>query len=126
MYYLPLFFLNDILCLRSIIQEILDLSRLQSGSADMTREKFKASECFAETFDKYSTLCEFAQIAFNVSEDIPYVFNRFYSGTNSKGKESTGLGLAIARSITDSLKEQIWIQSTEGSGTSAYFTVTLA
>ena len=171
-----------------MVQEILELSRLQSGGADFSSERFSASEAFSETFDKYTTLCEFGQIHFEISEeienlpdlfsnkkfiveimdillenavkyvedndkgiqvsvrrenkkaifcvydagsvidskDLPNVFNRFYSGKNSEGKDTTGLGLSIAKSICDSLHERIWLESSEGYGTSAYFTVSLA
>jgi len=37
-----------------------------------------------------------------VSEpDLPYVFDRFFRGTNSRGRQGSGLGLAIVRQVTE-------------------------
>ncbi|WP_297981525.1 ATP-binding protein [uncultured Methanobrevibacter sp.] len=49
----------------------------------------------------------------------------FYTGENAADKNSSGMGLAIAKAITDSLKERIWIESSEKKGTSIYFTVSV-
>jgi len=34
-------------------------------------------------------------------DDLPYVFDRFFRGTNSRGRQGTGLGLAIVRQVTE-------------------------
>jgi two-component system sensor histidine kinase MprB len=34
-------------------------------------------------------------------EDLPYVFDRFFRGTNSRGRQGSGLGLAIVRQVTE-------------------------
>jgi two-component system OmpR family sensor kinase len=58
-------------------------------------------------------------------EDIPYIFDRFYRGDPSRARTtgSTGLGLAIARSILQAHGGTIEVQSAPGSG--ACFIVTL-
>jgi two-component system sensor histidine kinase MprB len=33
--------------------------------------------------------------------DLPYVFDRFFRGTNSRGRQGTGLGLAIVRQVIE-------------------------
>jgi two-component system sensor histidine kinase MprB len=33
--------------------------------------------------------------------DLPYVFDRFFRGTNSRGRQGSGLGLAIVRQVTE-------------------------
>jgi len=33
--------------------------------------------------------------------DLPYVFDRFFRGTNSRGQQGSGLGLAIVRQVTE-------------------------
>ncbi len=34
-------------------------------------------------------------------QDLPYLFDRFYRGTNSRGGQGSGLGLAIVRQVTE-------------------------
>jgi two-component system sensor histidine kinase MprB len=36
-----------------------------------------------------------------VSDDLPYVFDRFFRGTNARGRQGSGLGLAIVRQVTE-------------------------
>ena len=170
-----------------MVQEILDLSRLQSGRIEFQKTYFSADECFSDLFEKYATYCEFSQIPFSVQDsihnlpelfsdrqyinqlmgillenavkyvyesgagievsaaidhgkavfcvyddgsaipakDLPNVFHTFYTGENAADKNSSGMGLAIAKAITDSLKERIWIESSEKKGTSIYFTVSV-
>ena len=59
-------------------------------------------------------------------EELPYIFERFYRADSSRSKSSSGgygLGLAIARKITDSHHGYIEVSSTMGKGTT--FTVFL-
>lgn len=48
-------------------------------------------------------------------EDIPHIFTRFYRGHNA-GKDSVGIGLAMARSIIQSQNGDISVVSTKGQG----------
>lgn len=59
-------------------------------------------------------------------EDLPYVFERFYKGSQRCNETGSGLGLAIAKETLAAIKEKIWIQSGEEWGTSIYFTILLA
>jgi two-component system sensor histidine kinase MprB len=36
-----------------------------------------------------------------VPDDLPYVFDRFFRGTNARGRQGSGLGLAIVRQVTE-------------------------
>lgn len=59
-------------------------------------------------------------------EDLPKVFERFYKGERSDNQTGSGLGLAIAREAAGNLNERLWLESSEGRGTQAYFTISLA
>ena len=52
-------------------------------------------------------------------EDIPKIFNRFYSvdKTRTKGKAGSGLGLSIAKWIADAHRGHISVYSSAGKGT---------
>lgn len=56
-------------------------------------------------------------------KDLPYVFERFYRGSQRCNDTGSGLGLAIARETLAALKEKIWASSEENKGTSIYFTI---
>ena len=47
------------------------------------------------------------------SEDLPYVFERFYKTDKSRGLDKTGvgLGLYIAKTIIDAHNQKIWVES---------------
>jgi signal transduction histidine kinase len=59
------------------------------------------------------------------SEDIPYIFDRFYradASRNSK-KGGSGLGLAISKKIIEDHGGRIWAESEVGLGTTIIFTL---
>lgn len=59
-------------------------------------------------------------------QDLPYVFERFYKGSQRCNDTGSGLGLAIAKESLAALKERIWAFSEENKGTSIYFTIARA
>ncbi len=61
-------------------------------------------------------------------DSIKKIFDRFYKGDTSRGKDKkgTGLGLAIVKEIISAHEENITVISTEGAGTEFTFTVPLA
>ncbi len=52
-------------------------------------------------------------------QDLPHIFERFYKGKNA-GKDSVGIGLALAKTIISSQRGDILVESTEGVGTTFY------
>jgi len=48
--------------------------------------------------------------------EIPHIFDRFYRAQGSSRADGTGLGLALAREITDHLGGEIRVQSQPGTG----------
>lgn len=61
------------------------------------------------------------------SEDLPYIFERFYKGRRSTSRQQSGsgLGLAISREIIERHNGTIGVSSQEGEGAMFYFTLPL-
>jgi two-component system sensor histidine kinase MprB len=55
--------------------------------------------------------------------DLPYLFDRFYRGSNSRGRQGSGLGLAIVRQVTEQHGGTAVVANAPGGG--AQFTLTL-
>lgn len=49
-------------------------------------------------------------------EDLPHIFERFYKGKNA-GKDSVGIGLALAKTILNNQRSDILVESRPGEGT---------
>jgi PAS domain S-box-containing protein len=53
--------------------------------------------------------------------DQPHIFDKFYRGTNINSEvEGSGLGLAIVKHIVENHQGRIWVESTEGKGSSFF------
>ena len=59
------------------------------------------------------------------TEDLPYIFDRFYMVSNShqQSNGSTGIGLAIVKELVEYLNGQIWVESELGKGSSFFLTL---
>jgi two-component system sensor histidine kinase MprB len=55
--------------------------------------------------------------------DLPYLFDRFYRGSNARGRQGSGLGLAIVRQVTQQHGGTAAVANAPGGG--ALFTLTL-
>lgn len=58
--------------------------------------------------------------------DLPRIFERFYKTDRARSSGGTGLGLAIARHLVQAHDGEIWAKSTEGKGSSFYFSLPVA
>ena len=56
-------------------------------------------------------------------KDLPFVFDAFYRGTNSRREEGHGFGLSIVKHIADAYGWDLSVESREGKGT--VFTVVI-
>jgi two-component system, OmpR family, phosphate regulon sensor histidine kinase PhoR len=59
-------------------------------------------------------------------EDLPRIFERFYKADRSRSGGGTGLGLSISRHIIEGHGGRIWAESTEGKGSTFFFTLPMA
>lgn len=56
-------------------------------------------------------------------QELPRLFDRFWTSPRGTGGNGTGLGLAIARGIVEAHGGRIWVESAPGEGTSFFFTL---
>jgi signal transduction histidine kinase len=56
------------------------------------------------------------------AENLPLIFDRFWHAT-AAGRQGAGLGLAIAKGIVEAHGGRIWVESTQGQGTTFSFTI---
>jgi signal transduction histidine kinase len=56
------------------------------------------------------------------SENLPRVFDRFWQATRA-GRQGAGIGLPITKGIVEAHGGRIWVESTQGQGTTFFFTI---
>jgi len=65
-------------------------------------------------------ICEIEDTGIGINEkDLPFIFNRFYRGDESRSRETggSGIGLAIAKAVVSAHDGEIEIESKQGEGT---------
>jgi len=71
------------------------------------------------TIEKPSLLIAFSDNGKGIDpQHLPFVFDRFYRGNDSRSRTDggTGLGLAIAKEMVEAHEGQIWVESASGEG----------
>ncbi|NVB76823.1 MAG: PAS domain S-box protein [Kofleriaceae bacterium] len=57
---------------------------------------------------------------------LPHLFDRFWQADRRDRRQGAGLGLAIVKGLVEAHGGRIWVESTQGRGTTFYFTLPLA
>ena len=119
------YYLGDGMKLRQVLINILGNAvkfTPEGGSVSLSVER-------TAHFDSQTTLCfSIADTGIGISEEfLPRLFETFAQEDDSAANRygSSGLGLAITKSIVEMMNGNIQVQSTKGEGTTFYVTVTL-
>ena len=56
-------------------------------------------------------------------KELPFVFNRFYRAEKTRNLEGLGIGLFLSRQIVEAHQGRTWVESTEGEGSTFYFSL---
>ncbi len=57
------------------------------------------------------------------SQQLPYIFDRFFRAEKTKNLEGIGLGLFLCRQIIGAHRGKVWAESEEGRGSTFYFSI---
>ena len=100
---------GDAVRLEQILQNLLDNAVTytpEGGTIRITLER-REGTVFLEVYNSGSRIRE---------EDLPYVFERYYHASRSEHSKSTGIGLAIARMLTQMHHGTISVQNAQAGG----------
>ena len=128
-----------------MINDLLNLSRMDSGNTHLQLETDKVIQVLDNILNnaiKYSPdggviTCRLVEthnnVVFSISDqglgipkkDLGKVFERFYrvDKARARAQGGTGLGLAISKEVIRAHNGSIWVESTEGEGSTFYISL---
>jgi PAS domain S-box-containing protein len=56
-------------------------------------------------------------------KDLPFIFSRYYRAEKTKSLEGLGIGLFLSAQIIEAHQGRVWVNSTEGKGSTFYFSL---
>jgi signal transduction histidine kinase len=101
-------------CARQDIERLLDnlienaLRHTPSGSSVILGARARGRRLIIEVSDQGGGI---------PSDELPYIFDRFYRARSSDGTRGSGLGLAIVKAIAESHEGEVSVESRAGLGT---------
>jgi signal transduction histidine kinase len=101
-------------CARQDIERLLDnlienaLRHTRSGSSVTVSARARGRRLVLEVTDQGGGI---------PSDELPYIFDRFYRARSSDGTRGSGLGLAIVKAIAESHAGEVSVESKAGVGT---------
>ena len=106
-----------------------DPPRLEQVLVNLIHNAVKFTRPGGEVILAAQTEAEF--VRFSVSDtgegipadDLERIFERFYKADRARSGGGTGLGLSISRHLVEAHGGRIWAESTEGQGSTFYFTI---
>ena len=107
----------------------VDPSRLEQVLVNLIHNAIKFTRPGGEVILSAQTKGNFVSFAVQDTgvgipeDDLERIFERFYKADRARSGGGTGLGLSIARHIVEAHGGKIWAESTEGRGSTFYFTV---
>jgi PAS domain S-box-containing protein len=104
------------------VRQVLD--NLLSNAVKFTEEGFVEFGYEKKGNEKLMFFVKDTGIGIN-QEDQRHIFERFRQadGGSTRQYEGTGLGLTISRNLIDLLGGDMWVESSEGEGTTFFFTI---
>ena len=175
--------LREVMRLSRLINDQLELSRLQSGGVAIQKQRMALDDLIYDVCDRYHAIAEEHKLTMEIesdldgcpsvwanpdrveqmliilldnaikyteegglgvrvswddekvivtvrdtgigiaSEDLPYVFDRFYKVDKAHSGKGSGLGLSIAKELLNRMDEEIWVESEKGKGSAFSFTI---